>query len=152
MLHSQLIRMLDFFNKEEEEKIIEAIQLAERNTSGEIRVHIEAKCRGKVIRAAQRTFKQLGMHKTAARNGVLIFLAPERKEFAIVGDEGIDKVTPDNFWQEVKDVIQQHFRANEFTKGVTEGILKVGDKLKAHFPYQQDDINELPDDISYSEA
>lgn len=141
--------MIDFFTKEEGDRVIAAIRIAETNTSGEIRVHIEAKCKGDILKQAQKTFKKLGMQKTAARNGVLFFIAPERRGFAIVGDEGIDAVVPENFWDDVKNILQQNFRAAKFEQGITEGITLVGEKLKAHFPYQKDDVNELPDDISY---
>ena len=97
--------MIDFFTKEEGDRVIAAIRIAETNTSGEIRVHIEAKCKGDILKQAQKTFKKLGMQKTAARNGVLFFIAPERRGFAIVGDEGIDAVVPENFWDDVKNIL-----------------------------------------------
>lgn len=142
--------MLKFFKPEEEERIIAAIKAAERDTSGEIRVHLEANCKGTVMEEAQKVFRRLGMHKTEARNGVLIMLAPERKEFAILGDEGINKVVPENFWQEERDLMQEHFRHGAFADGICLAVGQVGEKLKAYFPYQQGDTNELPDDISYS--
>jgi len=142
--------MLKFFKPEEEERIIAAIKAAERDTSGEIRVHLEANCKGAVMEEAQKVFRRLGMHKTEARNGVLIMLAPERKEFAILGDEGINKVVPENFWQEERDLMQEHFRHGAFADGICLAVGQVGEKLKAYFPYQQGDTNELPDDISYS--
>lgn len=141
--------MIDFFNKEQEAQIIAAIVDAENQTSGEIRVHLEDKCKGDVLTAAKRTFRKLKMHKTTARNGVLIFLAPERKEFAIIGDEGINELVGENFWAAERDLMQQNFRAGEFAKGICAVIAEIGQKLKTHFPYQQDDVNELPDDISY---
>jgi len=143
--------MLKFFTKEDEERIIQAIQAAERNTSGEIRVHLEKKLGSDVLKEAQQTFAKLGMHKTEARNGVLIFLAPEHRQFAILGDEGINKIVGDNFWQEERDLLQQHFRQGAYADGICLAIAQVGEKLKAHFPYQQDDTNELSDEISYSD-
>ncbi|MCB9288860.1 MAG: TPM domain-containing protein [Lewinellaceae bacterium] len=142
--------MLKFFKPEEEEQIIRAIRAAELNTSGEIRVHLEANCKGEIMEEAQKVFRRLKMNRTEARNGVLIMLAPERKEFAILGDEGIDKVVPENFWREERNIMQEHFRRGAFTDGICRAIEQVGEKLKAYFPYQKDDINELPDDISYS--
>ena len=142
--------MIPFFSKEEGEQIIANIRVAEQNTSGEIRVHIEAKCKGDVLVAAKETFKKLKMHQTAQRNGVLFFIAPERKEFAILGDDGINQVVPANFWQDIRDVLQANFKTGEFVKGISEGVALVGEKLKVHFPYYHgEDINELPDDISY---
>ena len=142
--------MIKFFKPEEEESIIGAIQTAEKNTSGEIRVHLEDNSKDDILDEAVRTFARLKMHETKARNGVLIFLAPERKRFAIIGDEGINRVVPENFWEEEKHVMAQHFRVGEFAQGICKAIEQVGEKLKEHFPYQDDDVNELPDDISYS--
>lgn len=142
--------MLKFFKPEEEEQIIEAIRSAEQNTSGEIRVHLEADCEGDIMEETRKVFRRLGMDKTEARNGVLILLAPERREFAILGDEGINKVVPENFWQEERDLMQEHFRNGAFAEGICKAVERAGEKLKAYFPYQQDDTNELPDDISYS--
>ncbi|MEM9885139.1 MAG: TPM domain-containing protein [Bacteroidota bacterium] len=141
--------MIDFFTKQEGDEIIAAIRRAELNSSGEIRVHLEDDCKGEIVHAARKTFKRLGMQKTKEKNGVLFFLAPERKEFAIIGDEGIDEVVPNDFWDEIRDISQQHFRQNDFLEGIIKSIERVGEKLKAYFPYQKDDENELPDEISY---
>ena len=142
--------MIRFFQPEEEQQIIAAIRQAERQTSGEIRVHLEKNARGDILAAAAHTFQQLGMHETQARNGVLIFLAPERREFAIIGDQGINQKVGENFWQEERDLMQRHFRQGAFCAGICEVIEQIGEKLKAHFPYQKDDENELSDEISYN--
>ncbi|MEM0995170.1 MAG: TPM domain-containing protein [Bacteroidota bacterium] len=141
--------MIDFFTKAEGDQIIAAIRSAERNSSGEIRVHLEAECKGEIVHAARKTFKRLGMQKTKEKNGVLFFLAPERKEFAIIGDEGINQVVPADFWDDIRDLLQAHFRTSDFLGGIVKGVARVGEKLKAYFPYQSDDENELPDEISY---
>ncbi len=142
--------MIRFFPKEDESKIIAAIKAAEQNTSGEIRVHLEDKFKGEVLAEAARVFQKLGMHKTAARNGVLIFIAPEKRKFAIVGDKGINEKVPPNFWQDERDLMAQHFKKGEYTNGVCAVVEQIGEKLQTYFPYQSDDENELPDDISYS--
>lgn len=141
--------MIDFFTKDEGNQIIAAIQRAETTSSGEIRVHLEDNCKGNVLNAAKKTFRKLNMHRTERRNGVIIFLAPERKEFAIYGDDGINKVVPENYWQDVRDVLQKHFREGQFTNGIIAAIDLIGEKLRTYFPGVKDDINELPDDISY---
>ncbi len=141
--------MIPLFSTGEETAIIASIREAEAKTSGEIRVHIEKNCRGKVMDEAVRTFRKLGMHRTAARNGVLIFLAPERREFAIIGDSGIDSVVPPGFWDEERDLMLSHFREGRFAAGICAAVAAVGEKLKAHFPIATDDENELPDEISY---
>ncbi len=142
--------MIRFFSSEEEERIIRAIREAERNTSGEIRVHLEHKCQGDTMQAAHRTFRQLRMNRTKLENGVLLFLVPERKEFTILGDKGINNIVPEHFWEDVRDLMQQHFRMGAFCDGVTAAIALVGEKLKVFFPAEKEEDNELPDDISYS--
>jgi len=141
--------MVKFLNKEEEQRIISAIKEAELQTSGEIRVHLDKTLDKDPVYDAQQVFQRLGMHRTEARNGVLIYLLPEQKKFAIIGDEGIDKVVPEHFWEDVRDLMQQHFREGAFVEGLRAAIALVGEKLKAYFPYQSDDENELPDEISY---
>ncbi len=143
--------MLKFFTKQDEERIIKAIQDAEHNTSGEIRVHLEKKLEADVLLEAQQVFTKLGMHQTAERNGVLIFIAPAHRKFAIVGDEGINQLVGEDFWASERDIMQQHFRSGAYAEGICKAIEQVGEKLKAHFPYHSDDTNELSDEISYSD-
>ena len=143
--------MVGFFDRAQENKIISAIRVAEKNTSGEIRVHLHKEIDKDLMRDAKLAFRKMGMHKTKARNGVLIFLVPEAKQFAIIGDKGIDKATPADFWETTRDIMQQYFRKGDFAEGVIQGVAKVGEELKAYFPYADDDENELPDEISYSE-
>lgn len=138
-----------FFSPDDEAQIIAAIQAAEKNTSGEIRVHLHEKIDKTLMKDAQKAFTKMGMHRTAARNGVLIFLVPLQKQFAILGDQGIDQVVPEDFWDVVKEKMQIQFRAGDFVAGVCDGIQEVGEQLKSYFPYQSDDKNELPDEISY---
>ncbi|KGE89616.1 TPM domain-containing protein [Phaeodactylibacter xiamenensis] len=142
--------MIRFFQPEEEDRIIDAIQEAELSTSGEIRVHLEDNLKGDVLQAAQKTFLKLEMHKTEARNGVLIFIAPEQRKLAILGDKGINEKVPKDFWSEERDIMLAHFKSGNYADGVCAAVQQVGAKLKAFFPYQSDDENELPDDISYS--
>ena len=138
-----------FFLETEKGWIKQAIAEAELNTSGEIRVHIEGKCADDVLDRATYIFEKLGIHKTEKRNGVLFYLAVEDKKFAILGDAGINKVTPDNFWDNIKDVMQSLFKENKFAEGLIKGIKMAGEQLKTHFPYTDDDVNELSDEISF---
>ncbi len=141
-----------FFSKKEKEQIVEAIRQAEKETSGEIRLHLEKKAGKDVFQRALEVFFKIGMHKTAQRNGVLIYFATGERKFAIIGDEGINKVVPENFWQDVVELMREHFRQGKFCEGVCRAIERIGEKLKAFFPYQSDDVNELSDDISIGEA
>ena len=138
----------NFFNKKEKEKIIQAIRDAEHQTSGEIRLHLESRCKGDALERTVRIFEKLKMHETRLRNGTLIYLAVKDQKFAIFGDEGINSIVSDNFWQDVKDEMRNLFIKGKFLEGLTSGIFMVGEKLKTDFPYQQDDENELSDDIS----
>lgn len=138
----------DFLSYEEQEEIIAAIKVAEKNTSGEIRVHIESILGKDAFTRAREVFHELKMFETKARNGVLIYIALHDKKFVIYGDEGIDRVVPDHFWDMTKNTMETHFRKENFKQGIVAGILKAGDELKAHFPYETQDKNELPDSIS----
>lgn len=139
----------NFFTAVEKEDITLAIKNAELDTSGEIRVHIDEKCKGDARDKAAYLFEKLKMHETEQRNGVLFYLALKNRKFAILGDVGINSVVPDNFWDDIRDKMLDHFRENEFVDGLIEGIMMAGQQLKEHFPYQRDDVNELPDDISF---
>ena len=138
-----------FFNNNEANTIAEAVTNAEKKTSGEIRVHIAGKCKEDVLDCAAAIFRQLGMDKTSLRNGVLIYLAVDDHKFAIIGDSGINAVVPANFWDIIKEKMQLKFKEHQFVEGLCEGIAMTGEYLKKHFPYQQDDINQLPNDVSY---
>jgi uncharacterized membrane protein len=92
------------------------------------------------------------MHATERRNGVLFYLAVRNKEFAIIGDGGINEKVPENFWDKAKNILQKHFRSGKYTEGLVEGILMAGKQLKEHFPHKRDDVNELPDEISFDDT
>ena len=139
------------FSTQQTRQITEAIKDAELNTSGEVMVHIEQKCKGDALDRAAGVFETLKMHNTKERNGVLFYLAVKDHKFAILGDAGINQKTGDEFWAEIKDLMQEKFKEGQFTEGLSEGIKMAGQKLKTHFPYQSDDENELPDEISFGE-
>ncbi len=140
----------DFFTEEQKANIVCAIKEAELNTSGEVRVHIELRCKGDAKEKAIHWFHKLGMDKTELKNGVLVYLAIHSRKFAIVGDKGIDAVVAPDFWDDVKEKMKEHFVNEDFTSGLREGILLAGQQLKTYFPYQSDDVNEVPDEISFS--
>jgi uncharacterized membrane protein len=144
-----------FLTPTEEANIIEAIRLAEQNTSGEIRVHLEAtstsaksQTKINVLDRAANVFDELHMANTKASNGVLIYVAVEDRELVIMGDKGINDLVATDFWESTKDAIISKFKNAEMAAGLVDGILKAGQQLKKHFPYEKGDSNELPDEIS----
>ena len=139
----------EFLTTEDEKEIVLAIEQAEKNTSGEIRVHIEHKTDKEPLARAQEVFFQLNMNSTIHRNGVLFYLCLENKSFVILGDEGIDeKVKSENFWQGTKELVINHFKQGLYKQGLVYGILKAGSKLKIYFPSTENNNNELSNDIS----
>jgi len=140
----------EFLSKEEEQKIVEAIRVAEKETSGEIRVHIENDSTKHCLEHAKEVFHLLHMDETEEKNGVLFYVAVHTHQFAIIGDEGIDKKVPDNFWNDVKNTVTGEFSKGNRADGLVLGILEAGQKLQQYFPFRKDDENELSDDISKS--
>ncbi len=143
------VKASTFFTREQQDMIRDAVIMAESSTSGEIRVHIETALAGDVLDRASWIFQKIGMHNTEKRNGVLFYLAVTKRQFAIIGDTGINSVVEKDFWNHVKDHMQAHFRQGRFTEGLVEGIIMAGNQLKEHFPFKRDDVNELPDEISF---
>lgn len=138
-----------FFSKEQQAQLLGAVKEVEMETSGEVRVHIESSLKGEVLDRASWLFKKLGMHKTAERNGVLFYLAVNDRKFAIIGDAGINAKVPPGFWDDISELLKKNFKEGKFTEGLSEGILLAGEHLKIHFPHRPDDVNELPDEISF---
>jgi uncharacterized membrane protein len=140
----------DFLSKAEEQEIVLAIVEAEKNTSGEIRVHIEEHTEKSPLERAQEVFFELKMNETQDRNGVLFYVCVSDKKFAIIGDKGINEAVESDFWDCTKDTVIANFKEGNFKKGLVEGILRAGERLKKYFPYQSDDTNELTNEISRS--
>lgn len=140
-----------FLSKEEEQEIVQAIVEAEKNTSGEVRVHIENHSNKTPLERAQEVFFELKMDATNDRNGVLFYVSVADKKFAIIGDKGINDLVAIDFWDTTKEIVIAHFKNGNFKTGLVEGILSAGNQLKAYFPYQSDDENELSNEISKSE-
>ncbi|NGY36092.1 TPM domain-containing protein [Flavobacterium sp. XN-5] len=138
----------DFLSKEEEQEIVEAIRMAEKNISGEIRVHLEKTTALDVYDRALEVFNELKMDETQLKNGVLIYLAVEDKTFVICGDYGINDVVANDFWDSTKEVMVAHFKNGNYKQGLVDGILIAGEQLKKHFPWSEDDTNELSNEIS----
>ena len=139
----------DQFTDRQKEAIQQAIARAELDTSGEIRVHIDKKCKADPVERAIELFHRLDMHKTTQKNGVLIYVAMADRKLAIVGDTGINEVVPDHFWDDERDLMISYFKNGQFTEGLVEGIKKVGEQLKEFFPYIENDENELSNEVTF---
>src|ERR1700739_1945406 len=129
---------MPIFNEEEQQRIRKAIEDAEKNTSGQIRVCIEKKCSEHALERASKYFHQLDMHNTKLRNGVLIYLATVDRKFAIIGDKGLNKLVPKDFWNDAKEEMLKHFKYGDLVEGIVTGLKISGDHLKKYFPHQLD--------------
>lgn len=139
----------ELFTENQRQQIQQAVKNAEKNTSGEVRVHIDLYCKEDVLDRAAFVFEKLEMHKTELRNAVLFYLATEDHKFAILGDAGINQKVPKNFWDEIKLQMLTYFQERKFTEGLCRAISQAGEQLKAHFPYKHTDSNELSDEITF---
>ena len=139
----------NFFSPEQKKQIESAIQSAEENSSGEICVHIDNKCKEDAVECATKVFHKLKMHKTELRNGVLFYLAVFDKKFAVIGDEGIHKNVPEGFWDLVRDKMLEQFKQEKFTEGLCLGIEMTGVELKKYFPHLANDKNELSNEVTF---
>lgn len=137
------------FTQQQKDAMVAAIKQAEKDTSGEIRVHIENHSKIDVLDRAADVFARLNMHKTAQRNGVLIYVALLDHKSAILGDAGINAKVPSDFWDSIMKNMIGKFKEGKITEGICETVITAGEQLKAYFPYQADDVNELPDEISF---
>ncbi len=138
----------DFLTQAEESQIVDAICIAEQHTSGEIRVHLERSSDKNAIERAKEVFYFLKMDETKNQNGVLFYVAVDDHQFSVIGDKGIDSVVSKDFWNSVKDAVISQFSDGNYAQGLRDGILETGIKLKKYFPYQPDDQDELPNEIS----
>jgi uncharacterized membrane protein len=128
-------------------EVVEHIRMAEANTSGEIRVFISRKEAPDPVAAAQAKFERLGMSRTRHHNGVLIFVAPRSRTFAIVGDVAVHEICGQGFWEDVRNQLQGHYQLGRYTEGLIRAIDYAGELLAKHFPREKDNLNELPDEI-----
>lgn len=141
-------RVEKFLSPEDEQDIVLAILEAEKNTSGEIRVHLEAHTQEDHFKRTKEVFHLLKMDNTKEENGVLLYIAVNDKAFVIYGDKGINNVVPTNFWNTTKDSIQNQFKKGNYKQGIIDGVLVAGKELETHFPWQHGDVNELSNEVS----
>lgn len=144
-----ILNSKNFFSREEQDLVVNAIKTAELNTSGEIRVHVENYCFGNSLSKAEKIFTRLGMQNTKDRNGILIYIAAVSRKIAIVGDKGIHEKLGEAYWDKLVNGIVENFRNNKKAEGLAKGIIDCGEQLKNYFPYTSDDKNELNDSISF---
>lgn len=139
-----------FFTKEQQQLMVEAIQEAEKNTSGEVRFFVESKCKYvDPVDRAREIFFSLKMNQTKDRNAVLLYIAMDDHQLAIFADEGIYQRLGANYWNvEVKKIIAR-FSKDDYTGGVCDVISDIGEALKKEFPYESSDKNELPDELIF---
>lgn len=133
----------NFFTKEEKDKIISTIRDAEKKTSGEVRVYLERKSPQDLMKRAKEVFEKLGMTRTKRKNGVLLYLCLNKRQFVILGDRGINEKVGKDYWKDVVTRVERHFAQGEFVMGATQGIREIGEKLQTHFPWERGDTNEL---------
>jgi 5,10-methylene-tetrahydrofolate dehydrogenase/methenyl tetrahydrofolate cyclohydrolase len=140
----------DYFTPHQKDVIVAAVRQAEKQTSGEVRVFIESKCSYvNAIDRAKELFEKLDMHKTEERNAVIVYVAIKHRQLAIFGDAGIYEKVGQKFWDEQLKQMLQHFNREDFVEGIATVVNHIGQALYQHFPYQKNDVNELPDDIVF---
>lgn len=144
--------MTEIFSKSNQKVIEDAIKEAEKATSGEIRLHVENHCSKNVLDRASELFSSLEMQKTKERNGVLFYLALKDKQFAIIGDVGINRKMKDHYWGEIKEHLVSRFKNEEYILGLKEAILMTGIQMKDFFPALSTERNQLVDDISFGDS
>jgi uncharacterized membrane protein len=140
--------MKQFLSQLDHDRIIAAISESEKATSGQIRVHVTRRRPTDLEARARRRFEKLGMTQTRHRNGVLIYIAPNLRQFQILGDTGVHDKCGDDFWKETAGEMETDFRRGAFTDGILHGVEKVGRVLAEHFPREAGDTNELPDEVT----
>lgn len=139
-----------FLTERDEQQIVKAINAAEQKTSGEVRVHIEHHCEGNALERAARIFHDLGMDETKLENGVLIYIATEDHKASVYAGRGIHEKVKDGFWNDILQILINHFKKEQYEEGIEEAIRKVGNKLEELFPYhQKGDLDELSNEISF---
>jgi uncharacterized membrane protein len=139
----------DVLSAEQQARVVDAIRLAELNTSGEVKVHLERFCKGDALDRAKEKFAKLNLHNTALRNAVIVYVAVEDRKAAIFGDEGIHAKVDADYWKTELDMMLAHFKKGEYAEGLIQVVTDIGEKLKAEFPYNADtDTNEVSNEIS----
>lgn len=138
-----------FLGEEDFAAIDQAIKAFEKRTSGELVVSFQLISRGDPYREGRRIFKRLKLHQTRERNAVLVVIFLNSRKFAVLGDQGIDEKVPAGFWDQTVATMGAHFREQRYREGLVEGIQLLGGQLAEHFPYREDDVDELSDEVRF---
>jgi len=144
--HPKWVR--EFLSDEDLASVARAVAQAEAGTSAEVRVHLDHACEEEPLRRAIRIFERLGMHRTAARNGVLVYISVTDHKLAVIGDAGIHERVGATYWQELVDAVRERMRQQRSREGLIHAIGELGGTLGRHFPRRPDDANELSDEVS----
>ena len=147
-----MLTAAEFLSASGRELVERAIGEGEMRTSGEIRVHIEDHIEEDVLDHAAFIFEELAMHRTEARNGILIYVCVADRKVAVIGDKGINEAVPKGFWNDVVGVMKLHFAAGRNADGLVEAVHMVAAKLQHFFPLRHDDRNELSNTITFSKG
>ncbi len=142
-------RLEEIFNEAARNRLMNAIAEGESHTSGQIRLHVEARCKEDVLDHAAFIFEKLEMHKTEERNGVLFYFSLLDHKFAILGDAGINQKAPEGFWDSIRDEMLDFFKKGAYIDGLERGIILAGKELAQDFPRRDQNNNELSDEISF---
>ena len=132
----------------EQERVVAAIRRAEGKTSGQVKVHLDARCIGPARRRAERLFVRLGLSGTRHRNAVLLYVAVRDHKYAILGDSGIHEAVGGSFWESAAARMKDAFARGALGDGLVGAIEAIGEKLAERFPPGQTS-NEISDDISH---
>jgi uncharacterized membrane protein len=138
----------EFLSEADLESLASAVRQAEAKTSAEIRVHLDHTSNEDALPRAIRIFERLGMHRTALRNGVLIYISVQDHKLAVIGDAGIHERVGEAYWRGLVDAVRERMRQQRSREGLIHAITELGSTLGRHFPRRPDDRNELSDDVS----
>ena len=140
-----------FLTEEESTRIEQAIAEVELTTSAEVKVVVLRYCWDDIYVKAARIFSKFRLDKTELRNCVLVMLVVTNQEYLIYGDEGIHEKVGDGFWDDVRDEMLTHFVCDHFGDGLVHAVHRVGEKLADYFPYQTDDVDEIPNEVIFED-
>ncbi|EJL71011.1 TPM domain-containing protein [Chryseobacterium populi] len=142
--------MSNFLTNQQIAALVEAIQAAEKHSTGEIRVHIDSTTENHNAETAFEVFKKLCMNNTADRNAVLFHVNFEQKYLTIIGDVGIHEKVYQSFWDHLHDYITSEFAKGNYFKALKSAILETGIELKKYFPVKGENPNQLSNEITFS--